>query len=148
MLLFIASLSSYSSIKEDPNIPVKELTGYRLKSKTFVYNDYNLWVITNKGAFEKLFVADTGTKLPDFGEEIILAAKVETISSVYRISFRKTIVRRNELDIYFTVQKHGPGQNGAGPVSLVAIPRNTAVKRINFYHDDMLVRRIPIVAVY
>jgi hypothetical protein len=55
---------------------------------------------------------------------------------------------KSELNVYFTVQKEGPARDGAGPVTLVAYPKHPQVKKVNFYHGNMLVRTIPIVTVY
>ncbi len=147
LMLIIGSLSSFRRLEEPGN--VKELSGYKLKSKSIVFNDFNLWVITNGEAFDKTFIAERETAArPSFEEEMVLAAKAETSTNSYRISFKKAEIRKTELNVYFTVQKDGPGRDGDGPVSLIAFPRNTTAKKVNFYHDNLLVRTIPIVAVY
>lgn len=148
MMVILGTMSSYRGISETPG-PVKEISGYRLKNNNIAFNDYNLWVITNREAFDKLFIAEAETAIsPGFEGEIVLAGKVETLSNSYSIQFKKTTIRRNELNVYFTVRKEGPPRDGTGPVSLVAFPRNASIKKVNFYHDNILVRTIPIVAVY
>ncbi len=149
MMLLLGTLGSFTSKEPDTSSSVKELTGYRLKDKVTVLNDFNLWVITNDITFDKVFVAEAETVArPAFDNEIVLAAKAETLANAYQIRFKRTEVRKENLNVYFSVQKSGPSQDGAGPVSLMAVQRNSKIKRVNFYHDNILVRSIPIVTVY
>jgi hypothetical protein len=151
LVLIAGVLSSFRDSKEIGPVPDngRVLPGYKLKSSAIVFNDYNLWVITNSEVFDKLFIPETETAArPDFNEEMVLAAKVETPANTYNIRFKKTEVRKKDLNVYFTVQKEGPGQDGAGPVSLITFSRNPTVRKVNFYHDNLLVRSIPVVAVY
>jgi len=149
MMLMLGTLGSFTPKEPDTSTNVKELTGYRLKNKVTVLNDFNLWVITNDITFDKVFVAETETVArPTFDNEIVLAAKAETLANSYQIRFKRTEIRKSDLNVYFGVQKSGPAQDGAGPVSLMAVQRNSKIKRVNFYHDNILVRSIPIVTVY
>jgi hypothetical protein len=149
MMLMVGTLGSFTPKEPDTTSSVKELTGYRLKNKVTVLNDFNLWVVTNDITFDKIFVAETETVArPDFDSEIVLAAKAETLANSYQIRFKRTEIRKTDLNVYFGVQKSGPAQDGAGPVSLMTVQRNSNIRRVNFYHDNILVRSIPIVTVY
>lgn len=151
VVLLIGLLSAFTTIKEYEDIVenVKELYGYTLKNKDFDPSDFNLWVITHSVAFDKTFIAETDkTVRPDFDTELVLAAKVETLNYAYRIKFKTILTKGDEMNVYFSVRKVGPAKQGNGPLSLATVSKNQGIKKINFYHDNILVRTVPIVWVY
>jgi hypothetical protein len=137
-------------VKNNPVVlEVTELTGYKLRSRIIDYHDFNLWVVTNEDVFTRDFepIHDSVLK-PRFDEQMVLAAKVETVHYSYRVKFRKTMALKGVLNVYFSVSKEGPVQETELPVSMIAIPKDKAIKKVQFYHDNMLVKTVPIVAVY
>lgn len=128
---------------------VKELYGYTLKNKDFDPSDFNLWVVTHSEAFDKTFIAETNKATrPDFDAELVIAAKVETLNYAYRVKFKTILITGDEMNVYFSVRKAGNANQGNGPVSLATVSKNQGVKKVNFYHDNILVRTVPIVWVY
>ena len=145
MMLILGMMASFSP---DPG-SVKRLTGYKLRTESVVLNDFNLWVVTQELAFDKLFIAESASVTrPGFEQEIVLAGKVETKTNAYAIQFKKYEVENAELNVYFGVQKIGPVEKASAPVSMITFPRNASVRKVNFYHDNILVKTIPIVAVF
>lgn len=148
MALLFGVLSAFTTNKdsaEDP-VTVKELAGYRLRDNTFSLNDYNLWVITNADAFDKTFTRESDSvKLPRFDEELVLAAKVETWSNSYKVMVKRIVQKGEELNFYFGIQR---GKSNTGNVLVTTYSKDPSVKKVNFYHDNVLVRTIPIVSVY
>jgi len=146
-LLFgvLTAFTTNKDSKEDP-VTVKELSGFRLRDNVFSLADYNLWVITNADAFDKTFIRSNDTvKMPRFDEELVLAAKVETWSNSYKVMVKKIVRKDDELNFYFTIQR---GRSNEGNALVTAYPKEPSVKKVNFYHDNVLVRTIPIVSVY
>jgi hypothetical protein len=149
MILMIGVLSSFDTVREVSPNTVKELYGYKLRVKPPIIGDFHLWVYTNCASFDQAFVAEDETSpKPCFDNDYVIAAKAETYNFSYKIRFRKAEVVNDELKVYFHVQKHGPAMDGAGPVSLITYSKNPAVKKVKFYHDNVLVKTIPIVTVY
>jgi hypothetical protein len=146
-LLFgvLSAFTTNNNSAEDP-VTAKELTGFRLKENVFTLTDYNLWVITNSSAFDKTFVRENDTvKLPRFEDELVLAAKLETWSNTYKVIIKKIVRKGDALNFYFGVQR---GKSNHGNALLTTYPKDPSIRKVNFYHDNMLVRTIPIVTVY
>lgn len=145
-------LSAFTNSKEHPILDdnAKILSGYKLRDdKVISFTDYNLWAVTNELSFDKTFIPDSeGVARPRFEEELVLAAKVESMSNSYKVTFKKMIVVKDQLDVYFSLEREGPSQQGAGPLTLVTWPKNQQVKKVNFYHGSMVVKSVPIVTVY
>ncbi len=128
---------------------VVELTGYKLRSNSFDRSDFNLWVVTSEDVFERDFEPEHDSVLrPRFEEQLVLAAKVETIHNSYRVKFKKTELVNGSLNVYFNVKREGPAEAISIPVSMVAVPKDRSMKKVNFYHDNVLVKTVPIVTVY
>ena len=128
---------------------VKELTGYKLRDKVISLNDYNLWVIANEETFDRIFVADTTTTArPDFDKELVLAAKVITAANSYKVKFKTVIEKDETLNVYFSIQRNKKEQEDTGAAFITVYPKSVSVKKVNFYHDNRLVRTVPMVAVY
>jgi len=137
-------------VKENPVVgEVMELTGYKLRSNIIDLTDFNLWVVTNEDVFIRDFEPLNDSVLrPRFDEQMVLAAKVQTINYNYRLKFRKTVVSNGILHVYFNVKKEGPVEETEAPVSMIAVSRDNAIKKVQFYHDNILVKTVPVVAVY
>jgi hypothetical protein len=128
---------------------VTELNGYKLRYSLVDLHDFNLWVVTSEDAFYNEFEAENETVArPDFSSQMVLAGKVETVNFTYRVRFQKIVAEGNTLNVYMNVKKEGPSLQGKGPVSLAVFPKDKAIKKVNFYHDDILVKTIHVVAVY
>lgn len=128
---------------------VTELSGYKLRDQVIDFHDFNIWVATTEDVFDRTFVAENHLSArPNFGEQMVLGVKVETLSFNYAVKFRTMRMDKNTLNVYFGVRKAGPAQNGEGPVSLAVVPKSGDIRKINFYHDNILVKSVPIVAVY
>lgn len=126
-----------------------ELRGYKLRSNDIDKSDFNLWVVTNEDAFNKDFVPENDSVLkPNFDEQLVLAAKVETYNYSYQVKYRKLEVVNGSVNVYFTVRKVRSGHEAGGPVSMLVLPKDRSYKKVNFYHDNMLVKAVPIVTVY
>jgi hypothetical protein len=126
-----------------------ELHGYTLRNNNVNLHDFNLWVITNEETFNNEFVAETDQVIkPQFETQLVLAAKVVTQSSTYQVKFREIVVDRNTLNVYFSVKRDRPEVEKPGQLAAAAVAKNHAVKKVNFYHDKVLVKSVPIVSVY
>lgn len=151
IVMLAGFLTAFTTLKRVDNIVenVKELYGYTLKEKDFDPSDFNLWVITHSVAFDKTFIAETEKAArPDFNAELVIAGKVETLNYTYRLKFKTILTKGDEMNVYFSVRKAGPANQGNGPLSLATLQKNQGIKKINFYHDNILVRTVPIVWVY
>jgi hypothetical protein len=149
--LSIGVLTAFTNFTELPTGPegVKELPGYKVRENLITLSDYNLWAITNDASFDKTFIPETdGVTRPKFEEELVLAAKVQTKTTSYKVRFIRAAIKNNNLNVYFTVQKNGVASDTGSPVAMVAFPKNQHVRNVNFYHDDFLVKSVPIVNVY
>lgn len=128
---------------------VVEITGYKLRNEKIDLTDFNLWVVTSEDVFERDFEPEHDSVLrPRFDEQMVLAAKVETIRNAYRVKFKKTELVNGTLNVYFNVKREGAAEEIKVPVSMVAVPKDRSMKKVNFYHDNMLVKTVPIVTVY
>jgi len=151
VLLAVFMLTAFSTKKDSAVLfdRVTELQGYKLKSTAIDFTDFNIWVVTTDDVFDQVFVSDNGAAVrPRFEEQMVLAVKVETFSYSYAVKFRSMTLKDNNLNVYFGVRKQGPANKGEGPVSLAVVPKDGSVKKINFYHDNILVKTVPIVTVY
>ncbi len=145
MALATVALLGFAAADES----VKELTGYRLRDTAINYHDFNLWVITSEDAFSETFVPEhEAVTRPQFDTEMVLAAKVKTFSWSYKPRFKRVVPGKNELNVYFTVQKADSVKDGNDPLSLAVFPKSKAFRKVNFYHDHVLVKSVPIVSVY
>lgn len=133
-----------------PNVAMTALPGYVIKDTAAIsHHEFNVWLVTTETRFDSLFtpVITSGFK-PDFDNEIAIAIRVETITTSYKVSFKEMTLRGNTLQVYFKVKKELPADEGAGWVSLTTFHKNQAIKKVNFYYDDVLIRSIPVVIVY
>jgi hypothetical protein len=147
LLVLGAMLSAFTNTRVADE--VKEMTGYKLAAKNFSLNDYNLWVVTNKEVFCEIFLpAYTNTKAPDFDTEWVLAGKVKTVHNAYTLEFKRASAGTDYLNVYFRLRKDKNARETDETVSMISMPKNSSIKRVNFYHDEVLVRTIPIVTVY
>ncbi len=114
---------------------VTELTGYRLKHNQIDVTDFNLWVVTSEDVFARDFepMYDSVVK-PEFDRQMVLAAKVQTANYAYRAKFKRTVIQNGILHLYFNVIKEGPVENIEAPVSMIAVPKDKAIKKVHFYH--------------
>ncbi len=148
MALLFGVLTAFTTNKDSAEDPVtaKELSGYRLRENSFTLSDYNLWVITNADAFDKTFIRENDSvKPPSFEDEFVLAAKVETWSNSYKVIVKRIVRKGDALNFYFGIQR---GKTNQGDALVTRYPKDPSVKKVNFYHDNMLVRTVPIVSVY
>lgn len=130
---------------------VTELNGYKLRHNEIDYHDFNLWVVTSEDVFERDFEPLYDSVLrPAFDTQMVVAAKVETVQNSYRVKFKKTVADNGALNVYFNVKRE-KAEETAGtvkPVSMVVVPKDKSIRKVNFYHDNILVKSIPIVTVY
>ena len=127
----------------------REVPGYKFVGNDLTQTDFNLWIITNEDAFYKTFKPETDeVPRPQFDKEMVLAAKVQTYSSNYDVRFTKTVIRKNELNVYFNVKKIKDSAVDDSSVSIALFAKNKQVKKVNFFHDNVFVRSVPIVTVY
>lgn len=145
---FAFLLGAYPAETPGKGENVNELSCYRIKNKVVSHNDFNIWVITNEATLNDLFTADDCAEKPNFDEKLVVAMKVETLNYAYRVEYKKIESRQNAINVYFHVVKEGERKEDGSPVAMTEIPRDKSVKRINFYHDNMLVKSVPIVTVY
>lgn len=151
MLLAGIILTAFSSGKAGGGFTTDmiELTGYKLRNNTIDHTDFNLWVVTSEDVFERDFEPEHDSVLrPRFEEQMVLAAKVETKHNVYQVKFKKTQRVDGSLNIYFNVKREGAREEVKVPVSMAVVPKDKSVRKVNFYHDKVLVKTIPIVTVY
>ncbi|MCX6316272.1 MAG: hypothetical protein NTW29_03220 [Bacteroidetes bacterium] len=147
LIILSMVLSSFTGRPVDED--VKEIRGYKLANHNFSLTDYNLWVVTNKEVFCDIFLpAGNSPMYPDFDAEWVVAGKVKTVHHAYTLVFKRSVAGKEELNVYFKLKKDKYAQETDDSVSMIAVPRNSQVKRVNFYHDEVLVKSIPIVTVF
>jgi len=145
LVIMIAGVSN--GLAEDPRA-ITSIHGYSLKNKPGPKGDFNIWVITHENAFNEEFVAGEDAAVrPDFEKQLVVAMSVQTFNYVYRVSFERSVVDKGELHIYFRVKKESVDAE-PGLVTVAAIEKTPGLKKVHFYHDNIRVRTIPIVAVY
>lgn len=126
-----------------------ELTGYKLRDNKINHHDFNLWVVTNEDVFSRDFEPLHDSVLhPRFDEQMVLAAKVETVSNTYRVKFKKTIMGNGTLNVYLNVKREAVSDDTEKPVSMIVVPKDRTIRKVNFFHDNVLVKSVSIVAVY
>jgi hypothetical protein len=148
LLMLGGLLTAFNIETSDFPENVKEIKGFKLRDKNISYNDFNLWVLTNRESFNQVFVSDSEVVQPDFEKDLIIAAKVETKTSMYKVQFKSLRFKKDEINLYFTVMKPRPKEVIDEEVSMISLSRELGVKKVNFYHDNVLVRSVPIVIVY
>src|SRR5205085_9258385 len=127
---------------------VSDLSCYEIKNKTVSHNDFNIWVVTNEVTLNDLFTASDCAVKPDFDKNLVVALKVETAMHDYRVEYKKITSSENTVNVFFHVVKQGAHTEEGSPVAMTTVPRTSNTRKINFYHDNMLVKTVPIVAVY
>lgn len=128
---------------------VKEMTGYKLAALNYSQTDYNFWVVTNKEVFCETFSpVHAAAKPPEFETAWVLAGKVKTIHHAWTMEFKRITTGPDYLNVYFKLHKDKRAQETDETVSMVSVSKNSNIRRVNFYHDEVLVRSVPIVTVY
>ena len=125
-----------------------DLSCYRMRSKTVSHTDYNIWVVTNKVALEENFIADSCSGDLDFDNNLVVALKLETETANYKISFSKITRDANAINVYFNTKRLRNSLEEGSPLEMAEIARDRSVRKVNFYHGNMLVKSIPVVSVY
>jgi hypothetical protein len=106
-------------------------------------------VVTNEEVFLRDFEPLHDSVLrPHFEEQMVLAARVETVNNVYRTKFRKTVVSNGILHVYMSIRRMGSTEDTVIPLTMVSVPKDRSIRKVQFYHDNVLVKTIPIVTVY
>lgn len=116
------------------------MPGYKLRNHEISFTDFNLWVITNEGAFDKTFMQKNETALiPRFDKELLLAAKVETKNNIYKVRFIKIISQKEDLHVHLNVQREREkfdGEKGKhdsdGMVDMVSVFKATNYEKYIF----------------
>lgn len=146
--IFIFACSTQKKVPLSP-AQVSSLPGYEIRDSNFSRKDFNVWVVTTPLSFDSLFIttiaADTK---PNFDNQLVVAIKAQTVTSNYQVTFKNMVVEGRELNVYFTVAKDKPEREGSSWVTVAAIPRSKTIRRVNFFHDNVLTRTIPVVSVY
>lgn len=137
-------------VNNNPTVgEMTELTGYKLRDIRINYHDFNLWVVTNEDVFVRDFEPLHDSVLrPRFDEQMVLAAKVKTINYDYQVKFKRTLVNNGTLNVYFAVRKQGFDELTEKPVTMAVVPKDRSIRKVNFFHDNVLVKTVPIVTVY
>jgi hypothetical protein len=58
------------------------------------------------------------------------------------------VVNNGTLHVYMNVRKHGSTDDTVIPLTMVTVPKDKSIRKVQFYHDNVLVKTIPIVTVY
>jgi hypothetical protein len=133
--------------RENPHIVT--LPGYNFRDSNFTRSDFNVFVITTAYGFDSLLTASITNPLrPSFDKDLVLAIKVETAQHTYKSSFRHMQLNNRVLNVYFTVNRQDPADEGAGWVSISTFPKDRNIRIVRFYFDNVLIRSIPVVLVY
>ena len=149
LLLASACSTTTKTSTAQTTSPVVSLPGYVVKDSNFSRKDFNVWVVTTEPYFDSLFTAViVNPSRPEFGQQLVVAVKVETATASYKVNFKNMTIRRQTLNVYFNVTKEKPDSENTGWVSVSTYPRNRNLRRVNFYFDDVLIRSIPVVIVY
>jgi hypothetical protein len=104
--------------------------------------------VTNEATLSDLFTAYDCAVKPDFDRNLVVALKVETATNSYRVEYKKITSTDNAVNVYFHVVKQSTRTEEGSPVAMTTVPRTSKTKKINFYHDNMLVKTVPVVSVY
>lgn len=151
VVLISSMIAAFTPVGTGPAAPsnVRELSGYKLRTSDFSLRDFNLWFVTNQGTFDETFVAENDNVIkPSFDNEWVVAGKVETMANSYLVTFRKAVLHKEVLNVYFSVEREGPAKLGEGNVTLATVTRNPKVRVVNYYHGNQLIKSIPVVNVY
>ena len=151
VVLISSIIAAFTTVGVTPSSSnsVRELSGYKLRTQEFSLRDFNLWFVTNQGTFDGTFVPENENVLkPSFDNEWVVGAKVETQANVYNVTFRKAVLHKEVLSIYFGVEREADAKPGGGNVTLATVTKNNTVKAVNFYHGNQLIKSIPVVNVY
>lgn len=124
------------------------LRGYQLREVPAAAGDFNIWVVTHAAGFDSTFTeAEAGGLRPDFEKQLVIGVNAVTHNFSYLAEFTRARVDKDGLHVYFKMRKQRAGEHPAA-VSLAAIERMPGLRLVHFYHDDVKVRTVPIVAVY
>lgn len=150
MFLFILALVIPGiADAQKEKVPVLPLPGYTIRDTNFSRKDFNTWLVTTQSSFDSLFIpSDSSVPKPNFEQQMVVAVKAETYNNKYNTTFYEMILQRRVLRVYFKVYKERRNQEGAGWVSIIAIPRDKSIRRVNYYYDNMMIRTIPVVTVF
>jgi hypothetical protein len=150
---FLLPVLFFTTVRTEISTPrnaveTTELSCYHIKAKTVSHSDYNIWVVTTQGALEEHFIADSCASQIDFSSQLFIAIKLETDQSAYKVWFKSINVHDHALNVYFDARRLKSATDAGSPLEMVAVNKDASVKRVNFYHGDVLVKTVPIVAVY
>lgn len=146
--IFLFACSTQKKVSLAP-AQVSGLPGYEIRDSNFSRKDFNVWVVTTQLSFDSIFLTTTAVdNKPNFDNQLVVAIKAETSTSQYKVTFRNMVVDRRELNVYFTVAKDKTENEGSSWVTVAAIPRSNDIRRVNFFHDNVLTRTVPVVRVY
>ena len=146
--ILLTACSTEKTVAQTPVSPTT-LPGYTVRDTGFSRKDFNVWVITTNLSFDSLFTATISPATrPDFDTDFVMAVKAETAANSYKVTYKDMKIQGDVLKVYFKVAKEHAGDDGAGWVSVSTFPKNRKLRRVHFYHDNVMIRSIPIVAVY
>ena len=132
-----------------PNVAMSLMPGYITNDSVLSHTEFNVWLVTTQPSFDSLFTtAITSAYKPDFDKEVAVAIRALTHTSSYKVTYKEMFRRGRVLQVYFNVRKENPGDEGYGWVSITAFPKNQEIRRVDFYHDNMFIKSIPVVIVY
>lgn len=147
MSLAMVFLSVSKGLTEDPRA-ITALYGYFLKNNPGPRSDFNIWVVTHENAFAEEFIAgQDATIKPDFDKQLVVAVSAETHNHSYRAIFERSVLDKDGLHVYFRVKKERPDAE-PGAITIAAMQKTPGLKKVHFYHDNILIRTVPIVSVY
>ena len=147
--IFLQACSASKKVVVVPNVAMSLMPGYITNDSVLSRTEFNVWLVTTELSFDSLFTtAITSAYKPDFSKEIAVAIRAITQTSSYKVTYKEMLRRGNVLDVYFTARREKPEDEGYGWVSITAFPKNQDIKRVNFYHDNVMIRSIPVVIVY
>jgi len=149
LLLFFTTCKTPEQTIVVPNVAVSSMPGYTVRDSLISRTDFNVWLVTTETRFDSLFSTDiTSSYRPKFAEEVVVAIKAQTATTTYKVSFKQMLLQGRILHVYFKVKKEVPDAEDAGWVAITAFPKNQDIRKVNFYHDNVLIRSIPVVIVY
>jgi hypothetical protein len=147
--IVLQACSASKKVVVVPNVAMSLMPGYITNDSVLSHTDFNVWLVTTEPSFDSLFTtAITSAYKPDFSREIAVAIRAITYTASYKVTYKEMLRRGNILDVYFTVRKEKPEDEGYGWVSITAFPKNQDIKRVNFFHDNVMIKSIPVVIVY
>lgn len=121
-------------------VGLQTLNNYILRTDVVVTQDVWYMYFSDATPFNNTFQLSRSSPgnvvVPDFDGQRVVAIAQKSSTNIIDIKFRKAEAGGKDLNVYYEVIT-SPGTNYPhSPFTVAIIPKNSSVKRINFYKGD------------